>query len=220
MTVQEWHRDVGPDLAGGPRAALGTAHLLADLVEADDAYTAVHSRHVVDLALAVADGLGLDAAARRRVELGALLHDVGKLAVPDAILNKPGALDETEWAIMREHTAVGARMLMAAGPELARIAPIVRASHERLDGRGYPDGLAGDAIPLEARIVCCCDAFSAMTTDRPYRAAMTPAAAMRELRDHAGTQFDPRVVDALVDILGDTAVRAVEAEPGPAALAA
>src|SRR5688500_11286035 len=105
----------------------GTAHLLADLVETDDAYTARHSRHVVELALAVADALGLDAATRRRVELGALLHDVGKLAVPDSIIKKRGSLSQTEWAIMREHTAVGARMLAAAEPELAAIAPIVRA---------------------------------------------------------------------------------------------
>ena len=174
-----------------------TAELLAGLVEADDAYTALHSRHVVDLALAVSDILRLDARTRRRVELGALLHDVGKLAVPDAILNKPGRLSQTEWAIMREHTAVGARMLMAAGPELAEIAPIVRASHERPDGRGYPDGLAGDAIPVEAGIVSCCDAFSAMTTDRPYRAAMTRDEALEELRAHAGTQFDAQVVEAL-----------------------
>ena len=176
-----------------------TANLLAGLVEADDAYTALHSRHVVELALTVADLLRLDARTRRRVELGALLHDVGKLAVPDAILNKRGALDQNEWAIMRQHTSVGARMLLAAGPELAEIAPIVRASHERPDGRGYPDGLAGDAIPVEARIVSCCDAFSAMTTDRPYRAAMTRDAALEELRAHAGTQFDARVVEALTD---------------------
>lgn len=187
---------MGPSLAGG--TARGTAKLLADVVEADDAYTAQHSRHVVDLAVEVAGRLGLDAAARRRVELGALLHDVGKLAVPDAILNKRGPLDQVEWTIMKQHTAVGARMLLAAGPELAEIAPIVRASHERLDGRGYPDGLADEAIPVEARIVSCCDAFSAMTTDRPYRAAMPLTDAVAELRACAGTQFDPRVVDALI----------------------
>ena len=201
MIGQGSQRLVGPALAAGPRAVIGTAHLLADLVEADDAYTAAHSRHVVDLSLAVADVLGLDARARRRVELGALLHDVGKLAVPDAILNKPGALTETEWAIMREHTAVGARMLLAAGDELAAVAPIVRASHERVDGRGYPDGLAGAEIPLEARIVCCCDAFSAMTTDRPYQRAMAHDTAVHELREHAGAQFDERVVDALTRVL-------------------
>ena len=180
------------------RAALGTAQLLADIVEADDAYTAVHSRHVVELALSVADDLGLDPSTRRRLQLGALLHDVGKLAVPDAILNNPGRLSQTEWAIMRQHTVVGARMLAAAGDELAEIAPIVRASHERFDGRGYPDGLAGEAIPIEARIVACCDAFSAMTTDRPYRRAMPVAEAVAELRAGAGTQFDARVVDALI----------------------
>ena len=200
MTVKRSHPAAGAALS--TCHALGTAHLLADVVEADDAYTALHSRHVVGLAIEVADALGLGAAARRRVQLGALLHDVGKLAVPDAILNKPGRLTQTEWAIMKQHTAVGARMLAAAGPELAEIAPIVRSSHERVDGRGYPDGLAGDAIPLEARIVACCDAYSAMTTDRPYRLAMPVADAVRELRAGAGTQFDARVVEALVASVG------------------
>ena len=179
-------------------SVVGTARLLADLVEAADAYTACHSRHVVELAGEVAVALGLGFAARRRVELAALLHDVGKLAVPDEILNKPGRLTETEWAIMREHTVVGARMLLQAGSGLAEVAPIVRATHERVDGRGYPDGLAGDAIPLEARIVACCDAFSAMTTDRPYRSALPLGAALEELRANAGTQFDVDVVEALL----------------------
>ena len=176
----------------------GTAKLLADIVEADDAYTAMHCRHVVTLALAVAARVGLEGDAVRRVELGALLHDVGKLAVPEAILRKTGPLSETEWRIMRQHTVVGARMLAAAGPELAVVADVVRASHERFDGRGYPDGLAGEDIPLEARIVACCDAFSAMTTDRPYRAALSVGEALDEVRGGAGTQFDPLVAEALV----------------------
>jgi putative nucleotidyltransferase with HDIG domain len=199
VTFDRSNRIVGPALSNG--TARGTAHLLADVVEADDAYTAAHSRHVVQLAIEVARVLGLDAAATRRVELGALLHDVGKLAVPDAILNKRGALTELEWAIMKQHTAIGERMLRAAGRELAEIAPIVRSSHERVDGRGYPDGLAGEAIPMEARIVACCDAYSAMTTDRPYRAAMPAADAKAELWRCAGTQFDARVVDALVSAI-------------------
>ena len=172
--------------------------MLADILEADDAYTAKHARHVVALAGAVAGRLGLDAAAQRRVELGAMLHDVGKMSIPKAILTKPGALTELEWRIMRQHTVVGARMLEVAGPELAEVAPIVRSSHERWDGRGYPDGLAGQAIPLEARIVACCDAFSAMTTDRPYRAAMTPETAVTEIRRGAGFQFCPVVAEAIV----------------------
>ena len=163
-------RVVGPDLGAG--TARGTAQLLADIVEADDAGTAQHSRHVVELSLATARRLGLGADARRRVELGALLHDVGKLAIPAAIRQNPGRLTVVEWSIMRQHTDVGGRMLAAAGDELAEIAPIVRASHERWDGRGYPDGLAGEAIPLEARIVAVCDAYSAMTSDRPYRQAL------------------------------------------------
>ena len=129
------------------------------------------------------------------------MHDVGKLAVPDAILNKPGRLTETEWAIMRQHTVVGARMLTAAGPGLAEVAPIVRASHERVDGRGYPDGLTGDRIPLESRIVAACDAFDAMTSDRPYRCAMPVDEAVAELRANAGTQLDPRIVEALVAVV-------------------
>lgn len=196
MTLERLNRT--PTVSAAAASGYGTARLLADVVEADDVYTALHSRHVVELAVAVAARLGLDAAGSRRVELGALLHDVGKLAVPEAILNKRGSLTHVEWAIMKQHTVVGARMLLAAGPELAQIAPIVRASHERVDGRGYPDGLAADSIPIEARIVSCCDAFSAMTTDRPYRAAMPVAEAVAELRACAGTQFDAGVVEALV----------------------
>ena len=187
-----------PELRGA-RGTRATAELLSALVEADDAYTAAHSRHVVALAVQIAGRLGLDAAAVRRVELGALLHDIGKLAVPDAILNKPGRLTAAEWAIMREHTAVGARMLATAGPDLAPIAPIVRASHERFDGRGYPDGLAGAQIPVESRVIACCDAFSAMTTDRPYRSAMSVEAARAELIANSGTQFDPLVVAAVIE---------------------
>jgi putative nucleotidyltransferase with HDIG domain len=186
-----------------PGSARGTAKLLADIVEADHAYTAMHSRHVVDLALRTSARLGLGAEVRHRVELGALLHDVGKLAVPAAILEKPGLLNVVEWAIMRQHTIVGARMLAAGGPELAEIAPIVRASHERWDGKGYPDGLAGEDIPIESRIVAVCDAYSAMTTDRPYRSAMPRAMAVAELRDCAGSQFDGRVVWALLSTLAD-----------------
>jgi HD-GYP domain-containing protein (c-di-GMP phosphodiesterase class II) len=175
----------------------GTALLLGDVVEADDHYTGVHSRDVVELALAIAGALQLDAASKRNVEFAALLHDVGKLRVPKAIINKPGKLDEAEWAIIRRHTIEGEMMLTQVGGVLATVGHFVRSSHERYDGTGYPDGLAGDEIPIESRIVCACDAYSAMTSDRPYRLALPTEVAIAELRRCAGTQFDPRVVDAI-----------------------
>ena len=183
------------------RAYRGTALVLGDVVEADDAYTGMHSAGVVDLAVAVAEELGLGPAARRNVEFGALLHDVGKLSVPKEIINKPGPLDDAEWEIMHQHTIEGQKLLDQIGGFMGEVGTIVRASHERFDGAGYPDGLAADAIPFEARVVACCDAFSAMTTDRSYRRAMSPGAALAELRDCAGDQFDPQVVAAVVAVV-------------------
>ena len=180
----------------------GTAFLLGDVVEADDAYTGQHSRHVVDLVLGVADELGLGPRERRHAELTALLHDVGKIKVPAEIISKPGALTAEERAVMELHTIEGEQMLEQVGGLLGEVGSIVRSCHERWDGNGYPDGLAGEDIPLVARIVCCCDAFSAMTTDRPYRAARTEEAALAELRANAGTQFDPDVVSALETVIG------------------
>ena len=179
----------------------GTAFLLGDVVEADDAYTGQHSRHVVDLVLGVADELGLGARDRRHAELTALLHDVGKIRIPSEIIRKPGALTPDERALMETHTIEGEQMLDQVGGLLGEIGSIVRSCHERWDGGGYPDGIAGNEIPLVARIVCCCDAFSAMTTDRPYRAARTEEAALAELRANSGTQFDPAVVQALETIV-------------------
>ncbi|HEX8050461.1 MAG TPA: HD-GYP domain-containing protein, partial [Solirubrobacterales bacterium] len=179
----------------------GTALLLGDVVEADDAYTGSHSRGVVELALAVSDRLGLDYEQRRNVEFAALLHDVGKISVPNEIINKKGPLDDAEWEVMRRHTIEGERMLKRIGGVLARVGTIVRASHEDFDGSGYPDGLAGEEIPIEARIVTACDAFSAMTTTRSYRKAMGVEAALEELRRCAGTQFDPDVVAVLVGLV-------------------
>jgi HD-GYP domain-containing protein (c-di-GMP phosphodiesterase class II) len=184
----------------------GTAMLLGDVVEADDAYTGSHSRGVVELSLAVSDALGLDLRQRRNVEFGALLHDVGKIAVPKEIINKPGPLDDAEWEVMRQHTIEGERMLNRIGGVLSEAGRIVRASHEDYDGSGYPDGLAGEQIPIEARIVTCCDAFSAMTTTRSYRKAMPTAKAIAELHACAGSQFDPQVVGVLAAL--------VEAEEG------
>ncbi len=179
----------------------GTALLLGDVVEADDAYTGSHSRGVVELSLAVSDRLGLEFEQRRNVEFAALLHDVGKIAVPNEIINKEGPLDEAEWEVMRQHTIEGERMLKRIGGVLAAVGKIVRASHEDFDGSGYPDGLAGEEIPIEARIVTCCDAFSAMTTTRSYRKAMDTEAALAELHRCAGTQFDPVVVAVLVGLV-------------------
>jgi putative nucleotidyltransferase with HDIG domain len=181
----------------------GTALVLGDVVEADDAYTGEHCRGVVLLALEVAEALGLDAHRARNVEFGALLHDVGKIAVPKEIVNKPGKLDPHEWEIIKTHTIEGQRMLERVGGFMREVGEIVRSSHERWDGAGYPDGLRATAIPLEARIVCACDAFNAMTTTRSYRKAMSPPDALAELTRCAGTQFDPQVVDALVGVVGD-----------------
>jgi HD-GYP domain-containing protein (c-di-GMP phosphodiesterase class II) len=180
----------------------GTALVLAEVVDADDAYTGMHTRHVVELSVAVADRLGLDAHRRRNVEFGALLHDVGKVAIPKEILNKPGPLNDAEWEVMRTHTAVGQRMLDRVGGFMREVGAIVRGSHERWDGAGYPDGLEGSQIPLEARIITACDAYNAMTTTRPYREALAPAVAAAELERCSGTQFDPIVVEALLAVAG------------------
>jgi HD-GYP domain-containing protein (c-di-GMP phosphodiesterase class II) len=179
----------------------GTSYLLGDMIEADDAYTGSHSRDVVELVLGVAERLGLDAGQQRMAEFTALLHDVGKLRIPASVINKPGPLDDEERALMNTHTILGQEMLERAGGLLGEVGPYVRSCHEHWDGNGYPDRLVGEEIPLVARIVCTCDAWSAMTTDRSYRRALTREAATEELRRCAGTQFDPRVVDALVAVL-------------------
>ena len=179
----------------------GTAFLLGDVVEADDAYTGEHSRDVVSLTLDVADELGLDARERRNAEFVALLHDVGKIRIPASIINKAGPLDPDERAVIETHTIEGEAMLTKVGGLLGEIGHVVRSCHERWDGKGYPDGLAGEAIPLIARIVCCTDAFSAMTTDRPYRKARSHEEALAELRRCAGTHFDRAVVEAVAAVV-------------------
>jgi HD-GYP domain-containing protein (c-di-GMP phosphodiesterase class II) len=183
------------------RAYRGTTLLLSDVLDNDDEYTAFHSRGVVQLSIAVADRMDLDARQRRNVEFGALLHDVGKIAIPKEILNKPGKLSADEWVVMETHTVEGQRLLDRVGGVLGEVGQIVRSSHERWDGGGYPDGLAAQAIPVEATIVCACDAFNAMTTDRPYRRALPLETAMAELRDNAGTQFSPHVVAVLIELI-------------------
>jgi HD-GYP domain-containing protein (c-di-GMP phosphodiesterase class II) len=158
------------------------------------------SINVADLAAATATTLGLSADDVACTRIAAQLHDIGKSAVPEAILSKPGPLDSEEWDFMRRHTLIGER-IVAAAPALARIAPIVRASHERPDGNGYPDGLMTEAIPIGARIVAVVDAFSAMVSSRPYKPSMTIDGALSELRRCAGTQFDTTVVDAFARVI-------------------
>jgi putative nucleotidyltransferase with HDIG domain len=182
----------------------GTALLMSDLLEADDAYTGgEHSHGVVALALAVGDALGLGARDRRNLEFAALLHDIGKIRVPDEIINKPGKLSEAEYEIVKRHPVDGQEMLERVGGVLAQVGVIVRHHHERWDGRGYPDRIAGEAIPLAARIICVCDAYSAMTTNRPYRPALAVADAVAELERCSSEQFDPNVVMALVRTVGE-----------------
>ncbi len=170
---------------------------LAAVVDAKDPSTHQHSRRVATIARIIARELGLPQPEIEEIELAALLHDVGKIAIPDAILRKAGKLDAAEWSIVSTHPGVGAQLL-AGHPQLRRIASLVRAHHERWDGQGYPDGLRGDAIPLGAAIIGLADAFDTMTTDRPYRPALSPAEALAEVRRCRGTQFHPVVVDAFL----------------------
>jgi diguanylate cyclase (GGDEF)-like protein len=174
---------------------------LAAAIEERDHYTRDHSDTVVRLARGVAMILGLPSDKVERIAHAALLHDVGKLGVPHEILHKRGALTEEEWAVMAEHPVAGERILLRI-PELASIAPIVRHEHEHWDGSGYPDALRGHNIPVGSRIILACDAYEAMTTSRPYRAALTKEQAVAELRAGAGSTYDPDVVEALLDLLG------------------
>jgi putative nucleotidyltransferase with HDIG domain len=179
----------------------GTAHLLGELLSGTHEYTGTHSRNVVGLAQRVADTLGFDEREIRDVEFAALLHDVGKISVPNEMLDKPGPLTSGEWEVMKRHTLEGQRMLEQVGGALAEVGEIVRSHHEHWDGRGYPDGLRGEQIPHASRVIAACDAFNAMTTDRSYRTAMSREAAIEELGACSGTQFDPKVVDIVIDIV-------------------
>jgi diguanylate cyclase (GGDEF)-like protein len=163
-----------------------------------------HMHDVTTLCDLVARRLGLPAEARGALLQAASLHDIGKAAIPDSILDKPGPLNASEWAFMRTHTVIGER-IMAAAPALKEAAKLVRASHERFDGSGYPDGMCGDEIPLGARIIAVCDAYDAMVSKRPYRSRMSPEVALEEIRRCAGEQFDPAVVDAFVAAIGERA---------------
>ncbi len=174
--------------------------MLVRVLSEGDEVLASPVSNVVRLATAVAQQLRLSEKEVALTRLTAELHDIGKTAIPETILNKPGPLDDEEWTFMRRHTLIGERILSAA-PTLARIAPLVRSTHERSDGSGYPDGLSEDQIPLSARIVAVADAYDAMTAGRPYAPAVTREQATAELRRCAGTQFDPSVIDAFIAVL-------------------
>ncbi len=182
------------------RTFLSTVEALANALEAKDEYTHSHARWITDQSLRVGAELGLDEGALKRLELGALFHDIGKIGIPADILLKPGGLTVKERALVETHPELGERIL-APIEQLAEVRPIVRACHERWDGTGYPDGLSGEGIPIEARIIFTCDAFHAMTTDRPYRERLPNEEAERRLLEGAGSQFDPRVVDAALRVL-------------------
>jgi HD-GYP domain-containing protein (c-di-GMP phosphodiesterase class II) len=183
-------------------AFLATMRSLANALETKDEYTGDHAQALVWMAEEVARRLELGDVALRDVGVAAALHDVGKIGIPAAILDKPGPLTDEEWAIMRRHPELGAR-IMEPVPALAGARSIVLACHEHWDGSGYPHGLVGDDIPLGARIILACDAFHAMTSDRVYRNAMPVGAAIDELRQCAGRHFEPRVVDVLVEVIGN-----------------
>jgi HD-GYP domain-containing protein (c-di-GMP phosphodiesterase class II) len=190
------------------RQDLAMVGALANALEAKDAYTGHHAGEIGELAAAVGERLGLHGRDLRILRMGGLLHDVGKIGVPEGILKKPGALTDDELELVRRHTLIGARIIEAV-PGLAPVVEVVRSSHERWDGAGYPQGLVGHEIPLGARIVAVCDAYHAMTEDRVYRRAMSPEGALSEMRRCAGTQFWTPAVDALEAVIrtGDQLVR-------------
>jgi putative nucleotidyltransferase with HDIG domain len=183
------------------RTFTDTVGVLSGALEAKDAYTAAHTREVADLSERVGMRLGMSGTELRNLSHAALLHDIGKIAIRGEVLNKPGPLTEAEFDEIKQHTITGVHMLERVD-ELAAVLPLIRSAHERWDGSGYPDRIAGEAIPLGARVICACDAFHAMVSDRPYRSAMPVADAVTEMRRCAGSQFDPVVVGALLDELG------------------
>jgi putative nucleotidyltransferase with HDIG domain len=189
----------------GLLASLSRGHMqlirgLAQSIDAKDPYTAGHTSRVAQYSVRIASALGLDDATRREIEHGALLHDIGKIGVPDAVLTKPGPLDDDEWAAMRQHPLVACAIL--DGVDLSpTVISMVRHHHENLDGTGYPDHLAGDELPVAARIARVADAFDAMTSDRPYRDALSLSAARSELRKNKGSQFCPDIVDVFEDLI-------------------
>jgi two-component system, cell cycle response regulator len=185
--------------SGRMSARLQSAGVLRSALSEWDPELAGHTNDVAALAIQVARSLGLDEDDIERVAIAADLHDIGKIAIPRSILHKPGPLDADEWAYMRRHTLIGERIAQSA-PALVGVSGLIRSSHERWDGAGYPDQLAGDEIPLGSQIVLVCDAYAAMTTERCYQPAMTRADALAELRNNAGTQFAPAVVAACLAV--------------------
>jgi diguanylate cyclase (GGDEF)-like protein len=185
---------------GLERTFVTTVEALANALEANDEYTSTHARWITDLSLRVGREFGLDEPTLKRLELGALLHDIGKIGIPSDVLSKPGRLTAEERRIIQTHPELGERII---GPidRLEDVRPIVRHCHERWDGKGYPDGIAGERIPLESRIIFVCDAYHAMTSDRPYRSALSHREAVRRLAEAAGTQFDPTVVAVALGVL-------------------
>ena len=190
---------------------VSTVEALANALEANDEYTSNHARSIAEMTSGVGLIAGMDPVALKRLEMAALFHDIGKIGIPSEILLKEGPLEESEWVIMRQHPELGERILEPI-ERLADVRPIVRACHEHYDGSGYPDGKSGDDIPLEARIILVCDAFHAMTTDRPYRMALPVEEAVTRLRERAGTQFDPEVVDLFLQLLERDPTLGLEAE--------
>jgi diguanylate cyclase (GGDEF)-like protein len=182
------------------RTFLSTVEALANALEANDEYTSTHARWITDLALQVGNELGLEARELKRLELGALFHDIGKIGIPSRILTKPGPLTSEERTLVESHPILGERIL-APIEQLGEVRHIVRCAHEHYDGTGYPDHLVGEQIPLESRIILACDAYDAMTSDRPYRQSLGEEEARRRLVEASGTQFDPQVVDALLRVL-------------------
>jgi diguanylate cyclase (GGDEF)-like protein len=181
---------------------LSTVEALANALEAKDEYTSSHARWITDTSIEVGTKLNLDARSLKRLELGALFHDIGKIGIPNSILLKPGPLTDEEWKVIRKHPEMGEKILEPI-ERLADVRPIVRHCHEHYDGDGYPDGLAGDDIPIESRIILVVDAFHAMTSDRPYRKGLPVEEAYRRLKESAGSQFDPDVVNALMWVFED-----------------
>ncbi|MFY9489109.1 MAG: HD-GYP domain-containing protein [Solirubrobacterales bacterium] len=178
----------------------GTITALLMALDARDDYTAEHSSEVLAMVMAVAEDMGLESKAQLHVADVALLHDIGKIGIPNEILDKPATLTDDEWVVMKRHPEIGERIL-AEVPGFETVATAVRHEHERWDGKGYPDGKRGEDIPLASRIVLACDAYHAMTSERPYRAPMGEAAAREQLMRGAGSQFDPEVVDSLIAVL-------------------
>ena len=187
-------------LADVEDALRGAAQALAEALAAKDSYTAEHAESVAEFAVHVGAALGCDDSELHDIGLAAVLHDVGKIAVPDAILQKPRELTRAEYDVVKQHPMVADRIL-APLPALQNMRAMVRHEHEHWDGHGYPHGLAGEDIPLGARVIAVVDAYHAMTSDRPYRPSMTTAAAREELRVHAGSQFDQRVVRVFLELL-------------------